>query len=203
LGGEGDGDSSVGGAGGEASSLPGGAVEVGFDAAVGGGDVDVATEVVDAEAAVGGFTVDGVVDGGERETAVHGVEGGGKTMGDEEFVAHGPVTGAGGVRAVGFDRSAGLDGDLVEEGGGFGLAAGAGGDAGFEGDILAVFADDFDAAVLAVDVEVPADEREGGGAEFAGLLGATEEAGDGAAIVAAVVAGVGGEVLGVERGGGE
>ena len=154
------------------------------------------------ETAVGGFAVDGAVERGEREAAVQGVEVGGEMMRDVELVARGPVAVAeDGMRAVGFDGAAGFDSDLVEDGGGFGLAAGVDAHAGFEGDVLAVFADDFDAAVLGVYVEVPVDEGEGGGADFAGLLVATEKTGDGAAIVTVVVTGVRGEGLGVQRGG--
>jgi len=80
------------------------------------------------------------------------------------------------------------------------LTAGADADTGFEGDVVAVFADDFDATVHAVDVEMSADEREGGGAEFADLLGAGEETGDDAAVVGVVAAGVRGKGLGVEIG---
>src|SRR5882757_2536462 len=99
-------------------------------------------------------------------------------MGDVELVADGPVAVAGGLRAVGLDGPAGVDDDLVEDGGGFGGATSARTDAGFEGDVLTVCADDFDATVLGVNVEVSADEGEGGGAEFAGLLGTAEQAGD-------------------------
>ena len=197
VGGDGDGDGAVGGAEVEARAAPGGAVEGGVDAAVGGADLDVAGEVVDGEAAVGGFAADGAFYGGERDAAVQGVEVCGEVVGDVELVAYGPVAAAGDFGAVGFDRAAGGDGDLAEDVGGVGLAAGAGGDAGFEGDVLAVFADDFDAAVHAFDVEVSADEGEGGGTEFAGLLCAAEEAGDGAAVVAIVAAWVRGEGLGV------
>jgi len=196
-----DGDSAVGGAEVEAVSLPRGTVEGRVDGAVGGADLDVASEVVDGDSAVGGFAVEGAFDCGERDAAVQGLELRGEMVGNVEFVAYGPVAVAGDLRAVGLDGGAGVDGDLVEDRVGVGLAGGADADAGFEGDVLAVFADDFDAAVLAVDAEMSADEGEGGGAEFAGLLAAVEETGDYAVVVGVVAAGVGGEGLGVECGG--
>jgi len=202
VGGELHADAAVGGAGGEAASLPGGPGELGLDATVGSADVDVAAEVLDVETAVGGFTLDVAVDGGEDEAAIHGVKLAGELMRDEELVSDRPIVDAGGAGAVGFNGAAGLDGDFLEHGFGFGLAAGAGAYAGFEGDVLAVFTDDFDAAVHAVDVEVSVDEGEGGGADFAGLL-AVEPAGEGAAVVFVGVAGVGGEVLGAEGEDGE
>ena len=196
--GELDADAAVGSAGGEASSLPGGSVEIGLDAAVGGADVDVASEILDVHAAVGGFGLDVAVDAAEFEAAVHGVELAGELARDEELIAHGPIVVAGGAGAVRFDGSAGGDGDFVEHGFGFGLATGVGADTGFEGDVVAVLADDFDAAVHAVDVDATVDEGESGGADFAGLL-AIEPLGEGAAVVTVGGAGMGGEVLGGER----
>ena len=197
AGGELDTDSAVGGAGGEATSLPGVAGEDGLDATVGGGDVDVAGEVFDMKTAVGGFAVDVTADSGELEATVHSVELAGELVRDEELVANGPVAVAGEVRAVGFDGASGFNGYFMEDGGGLGLAASTDADLGFEGDVVAVLADDLDASVCAIDVEVSVNEGEGGGTDFAGLL-AVEPVGDHAAMVL-VGAGVGCEVLGGER----
>src|SRR5258708_1924695 len=84
VGGDGDGDRAVGGAGGETRSLPGGAVELGLNAAVGGGEVDVAGEFVEADTAVGSFATDGAIERIERKAAVRGVKVGGEAMGDVE-----------------------------------------------------------------------------------------------------------------------
>ena len=120
-----------------------------------------------------------------------------------EAIADGPAATGGGLRARGLDGGPGLDGDGVEERGGVGGAATAGGDMGFEGDILAVFSGDVDAAVHGVDSEAAVGEREGGGAELAGPVAAAEPMGDHAAAVGVVLARLGGERLRVEAGGGE
>lgn len=200
-----DRDGAVGGGGGEAAAVPGGAGEVGVDAAVGGFGVDVAGELGEVEAAVGGLGVDIAVECGEGEGAVEGVEVGGEVAGDVEAVADGPVAAAGGFGAPGLNDGAGFDGDAVEEGVGVGAAGGVGGDAGFEGDVAAVFAEDVDAAVLAADGEATVEEWDGGGAGLAGLVGAAEEVGEEAGVVVAgrVLAGLGGERLGVQAGGGK
>ncbi len=83
---------------------------------------------------------------------------------------------------------------------GFRLAAGVDGDASFEGDVLTVLADDVDGTVLAVDVEVSADERKCGGARLAGLAGAAKPMIPG---LFRGGAGFGGEALGVQAGGGK
>jgi hypothetical protein len=199
----GDGDATVGGLGVEAASLPGRAGEVGVDAAVGGVGVHFAGEIIETEAAVGGFGADVAVESGERDATVAGVEVGGEVARDEQAVVDRPVAVAGSVGTFGLDGGAGFDGDFVEEGLGVGPAAGACGYMGFEGDVLTIFADDVDAAVLAVDVKMSVDEGNGGGADFADLLGTAEPVKDAAIVIVAVVARVGGEGLGVERGGSE
>ena len=67
---------------------------------------------------------------------------------------------------------------------------------------MAIFADDFNAAVFGGNGDLAIDERQGGAAKFADLFFAAEEvAGVGVAFVSAAERG--GEGLGVERDGGQ
>ena len=159
--------------------------------------LDFSGEAVDGDAAVGGFKMHIAIEAGEVDAAVHGVEVGSQMLRDVEVVVD-AVAGAVEevhMRAVVAQVAiVGVDDDLVEEIVGLGFGGRPGGDAGFEGDVGAVFAGDVDAAIGGADGEVAGGEGKSGAAHLADVGFAP--------VVAVVVAVAVMPVAGLLRGGG-
>ena len=201
------GDAAIGGFGEQSFSVPLRAVEGDIETAVDGSGVNFAAKIAEGEAAVGGVGGNLSVDVRYFDAAVFRMQLGGEVAWDVQAEVDIPTVAEQSEKRArrgtfSANGAVGENLDFLEQGLGSLGARLLSDDAGLEGNVRAIFPDDFDAAVFAGDDDLAVDQGQSSATKLAGLFFAAEEAGVvGVAFVS--VARSSGEGLGVQGDGEE